>query len=228
MASTGELVSWIKQAKSGWAREHDVVPVVREVVNILCKVEAAQFLIVDNSTGRLPLLTTVANNFGPYNGPAGSWRVSGVFLKEPAYSYLSTLDTQYGEEPFTNTEEPIEINGNWYYQFPFVRSDDAIGSVLPQIYFSRDPGDTTTRFYIRSYRSPAQITSDRIQIPIPDSYGAHRFYVLPACLALIEAMDHGNYQDAVAYIEGSVKPLIWKVLNGGTQGKRHRVFPRPY
>jgi hypothetical protein len=228
MASTGELVSWIKQAKSGWARQNDIIPVIREVVNILCKVESAQFLILDTGTGRPPLLSTTQYNFGPYAGPTGSWRVSQIMLKEPAFDYGSKEDAIYAEKPYVNTSEPIEINGNWYYPFPFVSSVDAINGALPQIMFSRDPGTNDAKYYQRAYRSPVQIMSDRIQLPIPDSYGCHRLYVLPACLALIEAMDHGNYADGLVYIEGTIKPLMWKVLNGGEQGKRHRVTMRPY
>jgi hypothetical protein len=228
MAATGELVSWIKHAKRGWARENDIVPIIRETVNILCKVETAQFLIIDATTGRPPLLTTADGNYGPYNGPAGSWRVSGILLKEPATEYGMHADSVYAEEPPVNTTEHIVVNGNWYYPYLFARTEDALYGAEPRIYFSRNPGTTTTRFYQRAYRAPTQITSDRIQLPIPDSYGCHRLYVLPACLALIEAIDHGNYADSLAYIENTIKPQMWKVLNGGEHGRRGRVTMRPY
>ena len=230
MASTGELVSWIKTAKSGWARENDIVPVIREVVNILCKSETAQSLIVDSATGRPPLLTTTSLNYGPYDGPSDAWRVSNILLKQPINEYgtFTEYDGLYDEKPYVNTTEPIEINGNWYYPFPFVKTEDALNGSAPQIVFSRNPGAYDNRYYMQAYESPVQIMSDRIQLPIPDSYGAHRLYVFPACLALIEAMDHGNYQNALAYIEGVIKPEMLKVLNGGAQGSRHRVTPRPF
>ena len=232
MASTGELVSWIKQAKSGWARENDIIPIIREVVNMLCKVEQASTIIIDPTTGRPPILNVTALNYGPYNGPANAWRVSNILLKQPIYdldyNYALYYQDMYWEKPYVNTTERIEINGNWYYPFPFVKCTDAILGNQPQIMFSRNPGTTSTRYYMQAYQTPVQIMSDRIQLPIPDSFGAHRAYVFPACLALIEASDHGDFEKAVEYIEQVVKPRIWKVLNGGAQGNRHRVQLRPY
>ena len=122
MASTGEIASWIKTAKSGWARENDIIPIIREVVNILMKQETAQTLIIDPATGRLPTLATTDSTFGPYNGPASSWRVSNILLKEPTndYQHLQNYDSLYTELPHVNTSERMEINGNWYYPFNFV------------------------------------------------------------------------------------------------------------
>jgi len=228
MASTQELEAWVKQAISGLADEGIIIPVIREVVNILCKVEAARFLMIDPSTGRPYLLTTAAGSYGPYNGPVGAWRVSNLLLKEPANDYGMDIYENFTEKPFTNTTEPIEINGNWYYPYNFCKADDALEGARVQIHFSRDPGTTTDRFYTQAYRTPTQITSNRIPLPIPDSYGCHRLYVLPACLALIKANDHGNYADALTYIEGTIKPEMWKVLNKGAQGRQRRVTMRPY
>jgi hypothetical protein len=230
MAATGELYAWIKQAKSGWAQESVIAPIVRDVVNILCKCEQARFMMIDPSTGRPYLLSTTDNNFGPYQGPVGSWRVTNILLKEPVYQYLLRNDynTLFGEEPYGNSTEPITINGNWYYPYPFCKFDDALDGQRPIGYFSRNPGSSVNRFYMQAYRAPTPVTSSSVPLPIPDSYGCHRLYVFPACLKLIEGIDHGNVEDAVTYIEGTIKPLMWKVLNKGAQGKRNRVTPRPY
>jgi hypothetical protein len=228
MAATGELYAWIKQSKSGWAQEPVVAPIVRDVVNILCKCEQARFLMIDPTTGRPFLLATTNNTFGPYQGPVGSWRVANILLRDPARVNTSDYGITIDQEPLGNTTEPITINGNWYYPYPFCKFDDALDGARPIGDFSRNPGTTTTRFYMQAYRAPTPVASSAVPLPIPDSYGCHRLYVLPACLALIEAIDHGNYADGVSYIEGTIKPLMWKVLNKGAQGKRHRVNPRPY
>ena len=230
MASVGELAAWIKTAKSGWARENDIIPIIRDAVNIFCKTENKRSLIINPATGRPFTLTTTDFGYGPYDGPAGSWRVTRILLKQPIQDYglYYDYDSEYSEKPYLNTTEPIEITGNWYYPFNFAKGEDALDGSLPQIEFSRNPGATTDRYYMQAYRLPTQITSDRQVIPIPDSYGAHRAYLLPACLALIEAMDHGDYQKTVAYIETAMKPLVWKVLNKGFGGGRNRVTPRPW
>lgn len=206
-----------------------VAPIVRDVVNILCRTENSRFLSIDPATGRPPILATTDSIFGPYYGPDTCWRVSNILLKEPALSYgISDYGTSDGEYPYTNTTEPICINGNWYYPYHFCKFDDALDNGLVTGYFSRNPGTSTAKYYMQAYELPTPVTSSSVPLPIPDSYGCHRLYVLPACLALIEAIDHGNYADGVAYIEGTIKPLMWKALNKGAQGKRNRVTPRPY
>jgi hypothetical protein len=230
MASVGELASWITTAKSGWAREDDVIPIIRSVVNMLCKVEAKRFLLINAATGRPPTLVTRDTVNGPYNGPVGVWRVTRILLRQPVLDYglYYDYDSEYAEKPYLNTTEPVEINGNWYYPFNFAKAEDALEGGRVPIMFSRNPGATTDRYFMQAYQLPTQITSDRQVLPIPDSYGAHRAYVFPACLALIEAMDHGNYEKAVSYIEGTIRPLVWKVLNKGFDGSRNRVTSRPY
>lgn len=230
MASIGELCAWIEMAKSGWARENDVIPIIREVVNILCKTESKRFLSLNPATGRPYTLITQDTNYGPYNGRQGIWGVTNILLRQPVQDYglYYDYDSEYAEKPYLNTTEPIEINGNWYYPFNFATAEDALEGGLVRIMFSRNPGTTTDRYFMQAYEIPTQITSDRQNLPIPDSYGAHRAYVFPACLALIEALDHGNYEKAITHIETVTRPMMWKVLNKGFGGGRNRVTSRPY
>jgi hypothetical protein len=220
---TSELITLIIRAQAaGFTRSGDVLPMLREVVNILCKQEVAQFLYLDPATGRPQILTTVAGTMGPYDGPAGTWRVSNILLETPPngdYGYVNVAE---------NGTEPIEINGRMYFPVYYVKCEDALEDALPQIYFSKDPGASTTKYYMQAYKSPVQITSDRIQLPIPDSNGAHRSIVYPAVMALIEGQNNGNYAEAIHYIGNTLSPKLQSILDHGAQGKRHQVHVRPY
>jgi hypothetical protein len=63
---------------------------------------------------------------------------------------------------------------------------------------------------------------------IPDSDGAHQTIVIPALMKLIEGQNHGNYIEAVEYIEQTLKPRLWKTLGSGAQGKRRETVRRPW
>ena len=78
------------------------------------------------------------------------------------------------------------------------------------------------------YKKTADIISDRIQLQIPDRDGAHWLYFFPAVMKWIEAQNHGNYMEAVGYIEDVLKPKIKEVLSSGATGHRHKTQPLYY
>ena len=140
----------------------------------------------------------------------------------------SRYDYDYSEPPLVNTVDYKEIAGNYYYEYQFVRTLDALEDVSAQIIFSRNPGESTNKFRLLMYKKPTEIDSDRIQLQIPDRDGSHRMFIFPAVMKFIEAQNNGNYMEAVDYIENTLKPKMWEVLNSGAQGRRHRTQPHYY
>lgn len=229
MATTGEIVSWIiKSQAEGFNRTADVLPIVNEVHKIFYKHEASQGVITD-SDGSLPRLVTTANTF-EYDAPTVNgqvpWCCSGISLREPISRDYNIYDYQFSEPPPINTVEYMEWQGNYYYKYQFARTLDALEDEVCKIIFSRNPGNTRNKFRLLMYKKPREILSDRIQLQVPDRDGLHRMYFFPACMKLIEAQNHGNYMEAIDYIEKYLKPKVWKVMNSGAQGRRHRTMPR--
>jgi len=231
---TGEFVSWALKRQATGFTEPEAINLLNIVQNALYKYERPQSLYVDPATGRIPTLTTAANTI-QYDGPDNTWRVSNVLFKWQAnadfdygYSDYGISDFGYVDAPPLNTREPININGNFYVPFPFVRCLDAVEGGVPQILFSRSVGSTSGIFFLESYMLPTQITSKNIQLTIPDSNGAHLKYVFPAYMKAFEAFNQGNIAEAMMYIEKVIAPQIWTIMAGGAQGKRHRVTNRPY
>jgi len=133
----------------------------------------------------------------------------------------------------------VEINGNNYFVYRYVKTDDALevgpdapatDLPRPRIRFSQDPGTTVgeARYYLQAYRDHPAVTSNRVQLLIPDTDGAHATIVVPALMKLIEGENHGNYMEAIDYIEFKLKPRLWGYMSKGAQGKRHRTTGRPY
>lgn len=220
-------------------------PIVISLLNILIealgKHESAQNLVLDPATGALPNLATTINQpvydlsdntVWPFDG---IWRVSCVYTKDALasdYDDYETLDYGAEYDQPVNTSVSVNINGNWYYPYYQVQSRDAVldadGNMSgPILTFTRQPGTTTTKYFIQGYRIHNRITSERQPIPLPDSDGAHLRIVFPCLTKLIEARNNGNYDEAMEYI--NMKRIeLYGIIDKGTQGKQHRVIPRPY
>jgi len=231
MSTTGEIVSKIiKYNAQGYSRTADVIPIINEVHKMFYKHENSNGLI-RATNGALPTIDTVDNVFD-YDAPVvngkTAWCVSGVFLRRPMGSDYNFSSYSYSERPSLNTLDYHEFGGNYYYPFNFVTTRDAIVDEAAKIQFTRNPGTSSNKFYLLMYEQPREITSDRIQLQIPDRDGSHILYFLPACLKWIEAQNHGNFMEAVEYIEVVLKPKMWKVLSSGVKGRRHKTMPRYY
>lgn len=235
MATTNQIAAWIVGAAAGYSRSSDVIPIINEVHSLLCKQEVGHFLIIDPTTGRPPTFDTVAGTYqytAPTVGSGASlqtpWRVANVLrLVDDLVNY----DYRYHDYGFDqeNVSEYIEIGGRYYYPYFQCQAYDRIDSSSPaRIIFSSDPQTTSGRFYVQEYREPRAILSDRIQLEIPDVKGAHRALFFPACMKYIEGINHGNYEEAIKYIDEEVSPKIRDIFNGGAKGRRHRTMPRPY
>jgi hypothetical protein len=227
MATVGEIASQvIKSQAAGFNRENDVIPAINLVHKMVTNREVPQLVILDPATGSLPVLATQANIL-TYEAPVVNnltpWCVSGVYTRWPNTRDYGSVDYNYYEPPLVNTTDYKEFGGNYYYQYQFARTFDALEDVAARIVFSRDPGESDNRFYLLMYRTTADILSDRIQLQIPDRDGAHMLYFFPAVMKWIEAQNHGNYMEAVDYIENVLKPKVKEVLSGGATGHRHRT-----
>lgn len=221
------LARAIKGQAHGFSLPADVLPLLDTVVQILYKHECAQTMLIDPSTGRIPLLATTQGTLGPYLGPTDTWRIAKVLIDADTetnidYGFLLSDDL------LIDDLDIVTISGNDYYVFPYVRTEDALEGALPQLWFSKDPTTTTTRYYLQCYKNHPKITSDRVQLRIPDSGGAHQTIVLPALMKLIEAQNHGNYMEGVEYIEQTMKPRLWSMMSKGAHGARHQTTRRPW
>jgi len=210
--TTSELLDILEEQFPGWNRDgvRGLLRYVDIAQKALCMVAAEQLLIFDETTGKLPLLTTVSGTFAYYVDPAVSF-VDGVLFENEAQSFLS----DYGREIVV--PEYLSIAGIQYIRIPFVRTWPATDSANAKILFTKNPGDTTDRYFLRTYRRPATLDSDSIPLLIPPPYD--ELYLLPATAKLVEGANHGNYIEARTAIIREFKPLMWQAFNEGEQGQ---------
>ena len=232
---TGEILARAGKGQArGFSRPADLVPLLDTVVQVFYRHEHPQTMLFNGHNGRLPRIGTDATNYGPYYGPLNTWRVAKVLL------WAEEIGRDYGlEYDFVTEKDVVELNGNRYFVYRYVRTEDAVElgpnpavgeMALPKIWFSQDPGETRSarRYYVQAYKNHPRITSDRVQLLIPDSDGTHQTIIVPALMKLIEGQNHGNYVEAIEYIEQTLKPRLWARMSAGAQGKRHKTTGRPY
>jgi hypothetical protein len=222
MPTTSQNITTIIQQLNGWDRDgqHGVLPFYNEANNILLQNENEEMVKVDNATGLLPLLTTLAGQF-KYSLPSGVWRIDSILVLIPT-------ESTYGINPlstFQLDDRPVKYvkwAGHKFLQFQAVRCYDE-DTLNAGILFQLDPGDSTDFFYYYGYVKPNQITAETIQSQIPGRY--HMSHLIPATIKLLEGIQNGTMMQARQEINTLIKPDFWNEMNKG--GKQRSGFIRP-
>lgn len=214
---TEELVDELVQRFNGMNRdgEHGVLRYLNQAHEILMTQEAEQNLVFDPSTGKLPPLNTVAGTFN-YVMPDTVWRVSAVLVESSVYTYPAS-DYSMRHTPQTSYPNSVVIGGITYTRIPYCRSWDYVNAnALAHVMFTLDPETKNDYYFRQSYRRPAQILSESIQVDIQPPWDFST--LLPAAAKLIEGVLNGDYVDARQYVETVLKTELWKQLDSGDQG----------
>ena len=225
MPTTSQNVSTIVSQLNGWDRsgQHGVLEFYGEANNILLQNPCEEMVKVDNSTGMLPLLTTLDTQF-KYSLPSGIWRIEAIMIALP-------MDFNYGVNPLKNfnvEDKPIEFKvwaGRKYMVFSMVKCYDR-GTMNEGILFQVNPGATTDTYYYLGYVQPTSITSENVQTQIPSRY--HFSHLIPATVKLMEGFQNGTLMQARNEIEELIKPSFWNEMNKGGKGRSGYVKSRYY
>jgi hypothetical protein len=215
--------------QTGWNRDgvRGILPIVREVNDILCQVQAEQFLYFDPATGDLPILTTIDSVYS-YNLPSDIWSVGDIVIKYPLQDFYDLYPlSNYGFKE--NLAIPVEdtwIGGKRYLRFKQIRTWEKSGNNPARILFTVNPGDTSDIFCYTGYKLPTPITSENIPIGIPDRF--HTSHFLPAVIKMIEGFQTNTLSEAREYIGQRIRPQIWEEMNKGPQGQSGHVKRRGF
>jgi len=219
MASTSQIIDWVKQDAPGWNRTgvHGILPILNEAHNILAQNETEQMVAYDASTGRFPLLTTTAGTY-QYDMPSDIWRVNEVLVEASSYN---EYDLNYSLNVISGTNSKKFYQRKWYRGKEYIRitgikTIDARRGQNCKVIFDFDPG-TGSLFYYRGYLKPTQITSERIELIIPEKF--HLSHVVPAVIKLIEGFQNHTWDKSLAFIEEKYKRDIINEMNKGEQGE---------
>ena len=224
MPSTKQIARWLQLNANGWNIEgvKGIVPLINEAQNILMQEESEQTLSFDSSTGNFPSIETEEGVY-EYDMPSNIWRVSQVLIDVRDTPNLSLItNSEYG---INSVELPPTMRymymGREYIRVLNAKTIDRTYNNNCKVRFFEDPQVAT--YYYRGYTLPTQITSASINPSLPDSNGMHMRALVPATAKLIEAFQNNTWDEALAYINMELKPLVQRMMNSGEHGLSHTV-----
>lgn len=235
MPTTKELVNYLELNAPGWNRvgEKGVLGVLNQAQNILMCQEAEEF-VGYTSGGVLPAIATSDGvrqytlNQAATGLSKDIWRVGMVLTK--ADSDASKLFTEYGGYSGVydaqRPNQPYWISGIEYIKFYQVTVKDALEAGHPTLTFTMNPGASTDTFFIYAFERPDQLTAETIPLSIPQQF--HMSHLLPTALKLLDAMQNGNWIEAMQMIEEKYKPEFLNEMNMGDHGSDHTVTRYEY
>lgn len=214
---TEEIIDELEQRFNGWNRtgDHGILRFLNSAHEILMTVEAEQTLLLDTTTGHLPLIPTVDGVY-LYTMPLEVFRVSKVLVRSNNHN-LRTYDYHFHDRLQASRVNSISIGGKLYSKVPFIKTRDKLNaSTAATVMFTKNPKDSDDVFFRQSYKSPVQILSESIQHEVPSPFDYD--FLLPAAAKLIEGQCNGNYDEARRIVRMELKPAMWKELDSGDQG----------
>ena len=158
MTTTG-LISYIQRKCPDWDRQ-TLLDLLNDIQNMVFMRPNHFMRVYDESTGKDPVLTTVSGTYKyelsetlPIANPFGHT----IQLIDHVYQSSSESDTlQYNRDGGSDLLDPK------YDSFKATKTSAA------KIIFHDDPGSTD--YKVKCYRRPNQLTSERIQLEIPEEY----------------------------------------------------------
>ena len=223
MASTSQILSWVEIEAHGVNRPGALgsLALLNEAHKILRTARREQNVIFDDSTGELPVITTVAGVF-KYVCPDDVLEVAGVLINaQSSLGYNQTLtDCEW-------SSEQLWIAGRQYLRIKNLRTQPATRNTAASILFLVDPGDSDDTYLRWAYKKPTEILSPNIQHDMQEPHDTQ--YLMPATIMLIKAgADHSKAAEVRRYIEEVLKPAYWKELDGGEQGHSEFCIKRRF
>ncbi len=221
MATTLQMRYLLENQFSGWVWDgpNGLREYLDQAHDMLCRIPAELFVQYDGS-GKLPAFDTTALEYS-YSAPSTAWMIEKILVEiGDTGTLLDTLGlNDYGRRYSTSARfERFVFGGISYYNISYVRSWPATETANARIEFTANPGTTSGKYRMLRYAKPNAIISDSIALSIPPPYDMK--YLLPAVCRLIKAAQNENSDliEAIAWIEGEIKPKLQKELNKGAQG----------
>lgn len=209
MPTTSQNVSWIRYRLPKYTRQ-EILTVLDEVQLIVYSEDVTQTEYIDPATGLPPFIATTAGKFD-YACPANCRRVIAVFSDSPITTYSRTRPT-----PQTRRYYYRNLG---YFEMAVNQRDALPGGVAARVIFQEDPGTTTTDYYLQYYVQPTPLTSEAIQMTLPEHT---HWRVRQGVLSMLSSEEYGQtgFDDAVME---KVTRVIRNQLNRGAQSRTGRT-----
>lgn len=204
MPTTSYNITRIKDALPSYSRE-DIRETLNEILLIVYAGSGAQTIGIDSNTGMPPYLATTQGQ-REYTLGSGVRETIAVFAEFP----------QRGYSPLRNRSYPTDyMFRNVTYRRVAIRSQNATINTNATLTFVDDPGTTTETYFHEYFKRYTPITSENIQIPLPEEL---HWKMREAVIAMLGKEDYGDVGSRRALIE-KIALEITNKLSKGDQGK---------
>jgi hypothetical protein len=210
--TTRELVVYLQKKASQYTAAELLFLVDQVCKTVLSKVTAQRYN-VDTATGMPPYLVTTDSVY-TYDCPDDCMRTLAIFSEDiKSYSRIK----------YDAVIKSYEYRGSSYYALP-IKSIDALPGQLAQVTFiGFNPGDTTDKYYHQYALKAPNITSEKVNIPIPEQ---HHFAIADGVLARIRSEKFGDASEWNYWMKRTMLDIVSE-LNQGAQPMMGATPTRP-
>jgi hypothetical protein len=208
MPTTSFNVTLINAAVSNYSRQQ-VLEALDEMQKIVLGTNLEQMAVIDPATGMPPYLVTTALQ-RQYNCPDDCRETAAIFFERPTRQYSPSQNRAFYTE---------FIFRNATYWKVAARSTNRLVDQLATVTFIDDPGDTTNRYFHWYYPIAVTLTSETIQLIIPEEV---HYLLRQGVIALLSTENYGETGFDTAVIE-KIGRKIRSKMNKGTQARAERT-----
>jgi hypothetical protein len=206
--TTYSIITLLAAQNPDW-NEARLLDVLNSFVEMALKIDTAENLVYDPTTGRLPYLATTQGTF-LYSLPSQYYKCKYILTHKDygfgPYGYPNNPAFGKHHDHYTFNTQDILLGGHRYRQVPVVFTP-SFGTNPATVLFSFDPLNTTDVFHIYAHQAGNSITSMNSVLQIESKF--HLSVVIPACQMIIDGLDNGNFQDIMPIIETQFCSKIW-------------------
>lgn len=220
MPTTSQNISLIARAVANYSRA-EILDALNEMCQICYSENMAQTFGLDTTTGRPPLITTVAGQFSydvvtDFSLDDVREVAAVVVTAESAdrIGYGATHSRDYYDYRFENQR---------YVRIGNVRTVSATGDTNAQVIFGDDPGASTDTYFLLYYKKAAAIEAETDQLPFPEEL---HYLIRKGVLAMLSTENYGQTgfdDDVIAKIAKKIRSR----MNRGDQGRTNRTLVQP-
>jgi hypothetical protein len=183
MPSTRVLITRAMTFARGWNRDgtKGILPVLDEINRYMMSKDAEVNIAINSATGQPPYLATTSGT-RQYTMADTVRKVASVYQLRAEENYSDTGFDDISLFPYATWQ------GKEYYEIPITtrpktRNSNAL------VYFRENPGTTTNRYFLKSYTDVTEISSENIDIDVPEKF---HDLVLDGVLARIRQTEYGE------------------------------------
>lgn len=208
MPSTSYNVTMIEAAVKNYSRPQ-ILDVLDEVQKIVLGDNLMQLAAISPATGMPPFLVTTAGQ-RQYDCPADCRETAAIFVAAPERVYTPAQNMAiYTEFIFRSTS---------YWKIA-ATSKNRLLDALATVTFIDDPGDSTDRYYHYYFTTAVSLTSEDIQLIIPEET---HWLLRKGVIALLGSENYGETGLDVNIME-KIGRKIRSKMNNGTQARAERT-----